>query len=392
MVKARNFTKSSTGFSDFIENNCRHMESQEKKSISRELIWECALLLLIFVLGIVLFRQIQPFFSGILGAMTLYILLRKPCFRLTEKTGRPTLSASIILICTILFIVIPLSLLTWFIISKLQQVNWNTSDILAPAMQAIDIVKEKFKIDLISEKSITFIAGKVTSLGQSIINGIGDFFINIAAALILLFFLLTGGRKMEDYLSSLIPMKNINKRETIDKINVMVKSNAIGIPMLALIQGLIAWVGYVFFGVPNAFLAAFLTGLCSIVPIVGTTVVWVPMAVYFAVMGLWGKAIGLLLFGTICISQSDNLFRFILQKKLADTHPLITISGVVIGLPLFGFIGIIFGPLLVSLFLLFIDMFRKEYLADPVPDREGGVAGSVSGEEEGKKGDEDIGR
>ena len=392
MVKARNFTKSSTGFSDFIENNCRHMESQEKKSISRELIWECALLLLIFVLGIVLFRQIQPFFSGILGAMTLYILLRKPCFRLTEKTGRPTLSASIILICTILFIVIPLSLLTWFIISKLQQVNWNTSDILAPAMQAIDIVKEKFKIDLISEKSITFIAGKVTSLGQSIINGIGDFFINIAAALILLFFLLTGGRKMEDYLSSLIPMKNINKRETIDKINVMVKSNAIGIPMLALIQGLIAWVGYMFFGVPNAFLAAFLTGLCSIVPIVGTTVVWIPMAVYFAVMGLWGKAIGLLLFGTICISQSDNLFRFILQKKLADTHPLITISGVVIGLPLFGFIGIIFGPLLVSLFLLFIDMFRKEYLADPVPDREGGVAGSVSGKEEGKKGDEDIGR
>lgn len=391
-MKARNFTKSSTGFSDFIENNCRHMESQEKKSISRELIWECALLLLIFVLGIVLFRQIQPFFSGILGAMTLYILLRKPCFRLAEKTGRPTLSASIILICTILFIVIPLSLLAWFIISKLQQVNWNTSDILAPAMQAIDIVKEKFKIDLISEKSITFIAGKVTSLGQSIINGIGDFFINIAAALILLFFLLTGGRKMEDYLSSLIPMKNINKKETIDKINVMVKSNAIGIPMLALIQGLIAWVGYMFFGVPNAFLAAFLTGLCSIVPIVGTTVVWIPMAVYFAVMGLWGKAIGLLLFGTICISQSDNLFRFILQKKLADTHPLITISGVVIGLPLFGFIGIIFGPLLVSLFLLFIDMFRKEYLADPVSDREGDAAGSVSGEEEGKKGDEDIGR
>lgn len=384
-MKARNFTKSSTSYSDFIENNCRHMESQEKKSISRELIWECALLLLIFVLGIVLFRQIQPFFSGILGAMTLYILLRKPCFRLAEKTGRPTLSASIILICTILFIVIPLSLLAWFIISKLQQVNWNTSDILAPAMQAIDIVKEKFKIDLISEKSITFIAGKVTSLGQSIINGIGDFFINIAAALILLFFLLTGGRKMEDYLSSLIPMKNINKKETIDKINVMVKSNAIGIPMLALIQGLIAWVGYMFFGVPNAFLAAFLTGLCSIVPIVGTTVVWIPMAVYFAVMGLWGKAIGLLLFGTICISQSDNLFRFILQKKLADTHPLITISGVVIGLPLFGFIGIIFGPLLVSLFLLFIDMFRKEYLADPVSDREGDAAGSVSGEEEGGK-------
>ena len=340
------------------------MKTTYGKGLSRELIWEYALLLLIFLLGIILFRQLQPFLSGVLGALTLYILLRKPCFRLTEKTGRPTLSASIILICVILFIMIPLSLLVWFIIAKLQQVNWNTEDMLAPARQVIDIVKDRFGIDLISEKSITFVAGKITSLGQSLINGIGDFFINIAAALIVLFFLLTGGRKMEAYLSSLIPMKNINKKETIEKINVMVKSNAIGIPMIALLQGLISWVGYMFFGVPNAFLAAFLTGLCSIVPIVGTTVVWVPMAIYFAVLGLWGKAIGLLVFGTICISQSDNLFRFILQKKLADTHPLITIAGVLVGLHLFGFIGIIFGPLLVSLFLLFLDMFRKEYLED----------------------------
>lgn len=340
------------------------MDRYDKRHISRELIWEYALLILIFVLGIVLFRQIQSFISGILGAMALYILLRKPAFRLTEKTGRSTLSASIILVCVILFIVIPLSLLVWFIISKLQQVNWNTNDILAPIMQTIDAVKEKFGINLVSEKSITFMAGKVTALGQSVINGIGDFFINVAAALVVLFFLLTGGKKMEDYLSSLIPMKKVNKMETIDRINVMVKSNAIGIPLLALIQGLIAWVGYVSFGVPNAFLSAFMTGLCSMVPIVGTMVIWIPIGIYFAVIGLWGKAIGIILFGAIFISQSDNLIRFILQKKLANTHPLITISGVVIGLPLFGFMGIIFGPLLVSLFLLFLDMFRKEYLSE----------------------------
>ena len=340
------------------------MGNPYKKSISRELIWEYALLILIFGLGIILFNQARPFISGVLAAFTLYILLRKPAARLTEKTGKPVLSATVILICVVLFIIIPLSLLVWFIISKLQQVNWNTSAIIAPVMQTIDIIKERFGIDLISEKNITFAAGKITALGQSVINGIGDFFINIFAALILLFFLLTGGRKMEEYLSSLIPMKKVNKRETIEKVNIMVKSNAIGIPLLALIQGLIAWIGYMFFGVPNAFLSAFLTGLCSVVPIVGTMVVWVPLSIYFMVLGLWGKAIGLLLFSAIFISQSDNLIRFILQKKLADTHPLITIFGVVAGLQIFGFIGIIFGPLLVSLFLLFLDMFRKEYLAD----------------------------
>lgn len=336
----------------------------DKRIISRELIWECALLILILGLGIILFQHAKIFFSGVLGALTLYILLRKPAFKLTEKTRKPVLSASLITVAVVLFIIVPLSLLVWFIIAKLQQVNWNTDDIIAPAMQVIEIVREKFKIDLISEKSISFMAGKLTAFGQSIIGGIGDFFINILAAVIVLFFLLTGGKKMENYLSSLIPMKKINKQETIDKINVMVKSNAIGIPLIALIQGIIAWIGYMFFGVPNAFLSAFLTGLCSIVPIVGTMAVWVPLSIYFAVLGMWGKAIGLLLFGAIFISQSDNLFRFILQKKLADTHPLITIFGVVVGLQLFGFIGIIFGPLLVSLFLLFLDMFRKEYLAD----------------------------
>ena len=86
------------------------------------------------------------------------------------------------------------------------------------------------------------------------------------------------------------------------------------------------------------------------------------VAAYLAISGDWFHAIGLAAYGAIVVSQSDNLIRFILQKKMADTHPLITIFGVVIGLPLFGFMGVIFGPLLLSLFFLFVNMFKKEYL------------------------------
>lgn len=246
-------------------------------------------------------------------------------------------------------------------------------------MQVIDIVKEKTGFDPVSEKSIAFLASKLTLIGQMVINGIGDFAINIGIAVLLLFFLLQGGEKMEDYVASILPFRNVNKKEVIGKINVMVRSNAIGIPLLALIQGLLAWGGYMFFGVPNAFLAGFMTGLCSMVPIVGTMLIWLPMAVYFMIIGLWGKAVGLILFGAIIISQSDNLIRFILQKKMADTHPLITIFGVIVGLPIFGFIGIIFGPLLISLFLLFLDMFRKEYLLDSVEDDVGAADKPVPG-------------
>ena len=80
------------------------------------------------------------------------------------------------------------------------------------------------------------------------------------------------------------------------------------------------------------------------------------------VTGDWFNAIGLAAYGSIIVSQLDNLIRFILQKRMADIHPLITIFGVVIGLSLFGFMGVIFGPLLLSLFFLFVEMFKREYL------------------------------
>ena len=339
---------------------------------SRERIFKITLVALIVGLGIILFRQARPFFGGILSALTLYILLRRPTFRLAERLRRPTLATVIMVLAVIIFIAVPLTLIIWFIVSQIQQAEWNVGEIIAPAQQMFDIIEKRFGIDIVSQQTISFVAGKLTALGQSVLGGIGNFFVNLLVAVLLLFFLLNGGRKMEQYLASIIPMKNINKRETMEKVNKMVKSNAIGIPMVATLQGIIAFIGYMIFDVPNAGLAAIATGFCSIVPIVGTMVVWVPLGIYFMVLGQWGQAIGLLVFSAIFISQSDNLLRFILQKKMADTHPLITIFGVFLGLSLFGFIGIIFGPLLVSLFLLFVDMFRKEYLSDDEADGEGG--------------------
>lgn len=150
----------------------------------------------------------------------------------------------------------------------------------------------------------------------------------------------------------------------------MVRSNAIGIPLLAVIQGVISLGGYWLCDAPNPYLTALLTAFASIIPLVGTALIWVPVSVYFLIMGEWVNALILLGYGGIIISQCDNLIRFILQKKMANIHPLITIFGVVAGLPIFGFMGIIFGPLLVSLFLLFLDMFRKEYLLDGTEEEE----------------------
>ncbi len=301
--------------------------------------------------------------NGILGAFTLYLLLRGFSNWLKKKI-KPLASVWIITIGTTLFILIPLSLFSWALVNQISNLHFDTADIIRPAQQMISIIEEKTGFDVLSEKNLSFIISQVSSIGHSIMTGVSDLIVNLAVAIMLLFFMLWEGDKMEQFISELLPFEENNKREVLQKIQLIVRSNAIGIPLLAIIQGFISLFGYLLCHAPNPVLTAMLTGFASIVPLVGTALVWVPVTAYFFIIGDWVHGLILLAYGGIIISQCDNLIRFILQKKMANIHPLITIFGVVAGLPIFGFMGIIFGPLLVSLFLLFLDMFRKEYLTN----------------------------
>ena len=174
--------------------------------------------------------------------------------------------------------------------------------------------------------------------------------------------MLIGGQRMEKYISEILPFSEANTEHVVHDIKMIVHSNAVGIPLLAIIQGGVAMIGYWFFDVPDILLTGFLTCLATVIPMVGTALVWFPLAAYLALSGDWTHAVGLLLYCGLIVTNIDNLIRFILQKKMADTHPLITIFGVVIGLSLFGFMGVIFGPLLLSIFILCVNIFKTQYL------------------------------
>ena len=335
----------------------------------KEQYWKYSLIIFIIGLGILLFRQAQPFMNGILGGFTLYILLRNFSNWLQTKI-KPLLAVWMITIGVTLFILIPVSLFSWAIVSQISGMHFDTQPIIQPAHQVIDIIEERTGFDLLSEKSLSFMVVQASSIGQKIMTGVSDLIVNLAVAIMLMFFMLWEGRKMEHYVSTIMPFEESNKREVLNKIQLMVRSNAIGIPLLAVIQGIISLGGYLLCDAPNPYLTALLTAFASIIPLVGTALIWIPVSIYFLIMGEWINALILLGYGGIIISQCDNLIRFLLQKKMANIHPLITIFGVVAGLPIFGFMGIIFGPLLVSLFLLFLDMFRKEYLLDGTEEEE----------------------
>lgn len=174
--------------------------------------------------------------------------------------------------------------------------------------------------------------------------------------------MLTGGRKMEAYVKEILPFNRRNKKDVLHEFHMVVRSNAIGVPVLAVLQGAAALVGYYIFGVPEALLWGVVSCFATIIPVVGVAIVWIPLMLYLGATGHWGMAVGLAAYCVVVVANVDNLIRSVLQKKMADTHPLITIFGVVIGLSLFGFMGVIFGPLLLSIFALCVEIFREEYL------------------------------
>jgi predicted PurR-regulated permease PerM len=141
----------------------------------------------------------------------------------------------------------------------------------------------------------------------------------------------------------------------------MVRSNALGIPLVAVAQGIIALIGFWIFGVDNPFFWFVITTIGSMIPFVGTLLGILPVFVIALSSGDNFQAYGILLYGFIVVGSTDNIIRLYVLKKLDNVHPLITLIGVIVGVPIFGFIGLIFGPLLISLFIAMVRIYRNEY-------------------------------
>ena len=264
-----------------------------------------SLITIILGLGLLLFLKMTPFMGGILGACTIYIMVRDQMLYLTQKKKiRKSVTAIILLIEAILCFLVPLSLAVWLLISKLQTVNVDTATFVDTITNLADWIRRKTEYDLLSKENISSIASILPGIGQFLMGGISSFAVNLFVLVFVLYFMLIGGTKMEQYIYELLPFSDSNKKHVMNEINMIVRANAIGIPLLAIIQGAIATLGYYLFDAPSALLFGFLTCFATVIPIVGTTLVWFPLAAYMAISGDWPHAIGLLLYCGLIVTLS----------------------------------------------------------------------------------------
>lgn len=331
---------------------------------------QITLLILIALTGIVLIWQLQYFIPGFLGAVTLYILLRQYFFNLTIKRKWKKWLAAILLIftCVIVF-VIPVWLLVQLLMPKFTYAFQHSGEFMAQGNHLMVLIREYLPRLNINDQQIQQGLQKaimiIPTFLNATINATASVMINVLTAFFILYFMLLSGRDMEKKIMRLLPLKDKNKDSLWLETKNMVISNAIGIPVLMLCQCIIAVIGYWIFGVDQALVWGVLTGVASIIPMVGTMIIWVPICIVVLASGKIGVGIGLILYCAIIISNIDNVLRFTILKRIGDVHPLVTVFGVIVGLQLFGIMGLIFGPLLLTYFILLIKIYRLEFSSDP---------------------------
>ena len=166
--------------------------------------------------------------------------------------------------------------------------------------------------------------------------------------------MLVNGRYMENALYEYIPLRDENMSKISKEVNMMVVSNSLGIPLVAFAQGLVGLIGYLILGVDQPFFWFGVTCIAGMIPVIGAALAYIPLIIIFFAAGKNWQGVAMFFYGFGVIGTVDNVLRFSLLKKMANVHPLTTVFGVIIGLNLFGFIGLIFGPLLISLFTVLL--------------------------------------
>jgi predicted PurR-regulated permease PerM len=324
---------------------------------------QVSFIIILLFLGFILFRELQAFFPAFLGALTFYVVMRKSMFRLVYvRKWKSGLAALILMLTSFFVIMLPVWMVVNLLTPRITFAIENSAAVIQKITPVIQDLEKKTGFKLNSENNLQKAANFLTTNIPTVLGATLNTVAAIAMLYFMLYFMLVNGRQMERAMADFVPMGEENLNKVGKEINNMVLSNAIAIPLIALLQGVVGLIGYFLLGVQQPLFWFVVTCITAMLPIVGAALAYVPIAILFFAQGDSLHGILMLAYGFGIIGIVDNVFRITLQKKIGDVHPLVTILGVLAGLNLFGFIGLIFGPLLISLFLLLTKIYALEFV------------------------------
>jgi predicted PurR-regulated permease PerM len=330
-------------------------------------IWkQTSLFLLTFAAVVICFLIIRPFLSAIIGSVVLAVITRRPYNSLTRKIKNRNLSAAIAVVLVILSVVIP----SFFILQDLVQGTTTiiiflrsdtpqktlTQFLEAHPTIAADIHIISNNIDL--QNTVRTLAAILGSLLAAFLSYSFGATVQMVIMLFILFFLYRDQEMAIAFARSLLPLNEQETDELLGNMGSTINATALGRLVIGLVQGILAGLAFWVFGVPNTMLWMAVTIIVSVLPAVGASIVWIPIALYLGLTGHWGKAALLTAWGTFVVSSIDNFLYPVLVGSKLNQHTVSILLAILGGVVIFGFSGVILGPLAFTIATTLLDIWR----------------------------------
>jgi predicted PurR-regulated permease PerM len=321
-------------------------------------------LVAIILLGCFLVYASSGLFSSILGAIVLFTIFRPVYLHFVEKKHwNKSLVALLIILTSLIVIVIPFLSLSLMVISKISGLNSSSFPIQEWVSKIDAFAGTHLHQPKLAENTLQKLGGYATELFPSIISSAANIIVTLLLLYFLLYFMLVQIREFEAGLLKYAPFREQHALKFAQALQNSTYSNVLGQGIIAVAQGTLLANGFWIFGIPDPVFWGVIGAFISFLPVVGAPTLSIPASIILFATGHSIKGILLLVYGLLFIGNVDYVLRMIINKRIANTHPIISIIGVFIGLPLFGILGLVFGPLLLSYFILLLEIYETNRMA-----------------------------
>ena len=327
---------------------------------------------------------VKPYLLDIFMAMVLFFTA-KPLHRFFTRIfyGMRTLASLITCLILALVILIPLVSLVSIIANQALEFSgvvreglqngqlWQWVDAKAKAIQVwllhlkLPVPPEQIKLDQIILTVLTKASEFVYSNAIGLLKGFTYFFLDLVLVLFIAFFMFIQGDDFIDEIKKLSPLDATHNEEILHETEATIKATLWGTVIVAFVQGILGGVGFLIFGLPQPAFWGTVMIPAAVIPVVGSTIIWGPAAIYLLVSGHVGSGIGLIIWGGVLVSLIDNLLKPILMKGSRSTPSILILFSILGGIAYFGIIGFILGPLILSFLLSLLRIYQKTILARP---------------------------
>lgn len=336
---------------------------------------------LILLLGLVIigcYFVFKPFLTDILVAAILVSIFYTPYLKLTKfLKGRQNLAALLMCLFLVMLIIIPTVRLVIYagqesVNAYAQAVNFfndhSVDGVLQPSalpdelFGVMDISQyydnETFKnafLDVLKKSSNWLLSGATV-----LVKGTTSFIVSLFIIIVTMFFFFVDGKKMMERLMYLSPLPNAYDKEIFQKFRAVSYTTILSTFVTAGAQGAIGAIGFAIVGFP-AFLAGVVVALLSLLPYLGSMIFYVPVGLYYLMVGKIWQGVFVLLWGAVIIGNVDNIIRAYMIKGKAQVNPIFVVFSILGGIALFGFWGVVLGPLVVSIAVTIFHIYELEF-------------------------------